>query len=134
MRTHFDDILKKKMQGTNPNHQFKIESYLYMSYWYAALYVVIEGWKELGLKDNKINTLLDSPNVDLLRRYRNCVFHFQRNYYDERFLDFMRDGINCVEWIRSLNSEFGRYFLAWFKQKNVAKTLDNTAQTDNSQT
>lgn len=127
MRTDFDEILKKKLHKTIPDDQYEIESNLYMSYWYAALYVVIEGWKELGLRDDKIDILLDSPNVELLRRYRNCVFHFQLEYYDERFLKFMRDGINCVEWIRNLNLEFGRYFLSWYGKKNVAKTSDNTS-------
>jgi hypothetical protein len=50
-----------------------------MSYWYAALYVVIEGWRDLGLADATIDALLQSPNVDLLKRYRNGVFHFQKD-------------------------------------------------------
>ena len=132
MRTDFDDILKRNLQKTIPNGQFEIESNLYMSYWYAALYVVIEGWQELGLKDDKIDTFLDSPNISLLRRYRNGVFHFQSDYYDERFLGFIRDGIKCVEWIRNLNLEFGRYFLSWFEQKNATKTSGNIAQTTDS--
>ena len=124
MRTHFDNFLNKKIQKTIPDNQFNIKSFLYMSYWYGGLFVVIEGWKELGLTDKKINALLNSPNIDLLRRYRNGVFHFQKDYSDERFLGFMRDGRNCVDWIRNLNQEFGRYFLTWFKQKN-AKTTAN---------
>jgi Resolvase, N terminal domain len=68
----------------------EIESFLYMSYWYGGLYVVIEGWQELSLSDAVIDATLQSPNVDLLRRYRNGVFHFQRDYNDERFLAFMQ--------------------------------------------
>jgi hypothetical protein len=117
MRINFEALLNQNIQEIIPHSQFEIESNLYMSYWYGGLYVVIEGWKELGLADEKIDALLDSPNVNLLRRYRNGVFHFQRDYFDERFLGFMRDGINCVEWIRNLNLEFGRYFLTWAEQK-----------------
>ena len=43
MRTHFDDILVRGDELAD--HQ--IETFLYMSYWYAGLYVVIEGWREL---------------------------------------------------------------------------------------
>jgi hypothetical protein len=72
---------------------------------------VIEGWGDLDLHDDEIDGLLESPNVDLLRRYRNGVFHFQREYYDERFVGLIRDGEDVVTWVRDLNSAFGRYFL-----------------------
>lgn len=111
MRTHFDDTLKKKSENKIPDNFFKIESRLYMSYWYGGLYVVIEGWKQLKLSDPEIDSLLKSKNVGLLRQYRNGVFHFQRNYDDKKFLNFITQGENCVEWIRQLNEEFGRFFL-----------------------
>src|SRR5438034_786877 len=80
MRTHFDDLLGDQTRRS------EIESLLYMSYWYSALFVVIEGWRHLGLSEPTIDALLASPNVDLLRRYRNGVFHFQKDYSDDRFL------------------------------------------------
>jgi len=43
---------------------------IFMSYWYGALFVVIEGWRELQLSDPSIEPLLASDNVDLLKRYR----------------------------------------------------------------
>jgi hypothetical protein len=81
MRTHFDEVLSRGA----PVGEAEIESFLYMSYWYGALYVVIEGWRELKLADTGIDNLLESPNVDLLRKYRNGVFHFQADYNDKRF-------------------------------------------------
>lgn len=115
MRTHFDDILKKKLENKISDEFFKIESRLYMSYWYGGLYVVIEGWKQLKLSDTEIDLLLKSKNVELLKQYRNGVFHFQKNYDDKRSLNFITQGENCVEWIRRLNREFGRFFLERFK-------------------
>ena len=107
MRTHFDAILADgQPEGTRD-----IESFLYMSYWYAALYVVIEGWRDLKLTDKTIDELLNSPNVGLLRRYRNGAFHFQKKYLDRRFEEFMKEGVDQVTWIRTLNEQFGRYFL-----------------------
>ena len=50
-----------------------------MSLWYGGLYVVIEGWKELGLSDPHVDDLLRSSNVELLKRYRHGTFHFQRD-------------------------------------------------------
>ena len=118
MRTDFDSVLARQTQIKGDEDALLIESNLYMSYWYGGLYVVIEGWQALKLSDPVIDPLLQSPNVDLLRRYRNGVFHFQKKYYDNRFIDFITDGKNTVEWFRSLNREFGRWFLEWFSQNN----------------
>ncbi len=84
---------------------------MYMSYWYATLYIVVEGWQALGLKDADVEALIQSPNTELLRRYRNGVFHFQSHYYDDRFIELLRDGKNIVDWVHDLNLQLGRYFL-----------------------
>jgi len=115
MRTDFDALLERQTQGRIDQDDLKIESFLYMSYWYGGLYVVVEGWKELRLSDAVIDQLLKSSNVTLLKRYRNGVFHFQKQYYDNRFLEFIEEGKNSVEWVRNLNREFGRWFLEWLK-------------------
>ena len=108
MRTHFDELLQP---GVFTTPLGEIESRLYMSYWYGGLYVVAEGWKELHLSDTKIDDLLNSPNLSLLRRYRNGSFHFQKIYNDQRFTELIEGGTNVVAWARELNQEFGRYFL-----------------------
>ncbi len=108
MRSHFETILQRDPSLTKTS---EIEGFLYMSYWYAGLYVVVEGWRTLNLTDPVIDRLLQSENTDLLKRYRNGVFHFQSDYDDERFLAFVRDGNDSVSWVRELNTEFGGYFL-----------------------
>lgn len=86
-----------------------------MSYWYGGLYVLIEGWQELGLKDKKIDSLLsESENVNLLRRYRNGVFHFHKEYFDKKYTELISEGNNCVEWIRNLREAFSDFFLEIF--------------------
>lgn len=112
MREHFDELLAESLPRRKG---WDIEANLYMSYWYGGLYVVIEGWRTLKLRDPMIGRLLSSRNVGLLRRYRNGVFHFQRTYYDKRFSGLILDGENVVDWVRTLNREFGRYFLDWFR-------------------
>jgi hypothetical protein len=114
MKVHFEQVLardgaKSICRGEGIDH------FLYMSFWYGEMYVVIEGWKALGLSDPKIDDLLESKNVALLKRYRNGVFHFQKDYFDDRFTKFMVEQ-ETATWIRELREEFSRYFLAYFKQ------------------
>jgi hypothetical protein len=88
---------------------FSIGPGIFMSYWYGSLYVVIEGWRQLRLTDPKIDPLLLSPNVRLLKKYRDGVFHFQRNYFDDRFIGFVKSE-DSVDWVRTIHSELGEYF------------------------
>ena len=109
MMVHFEDVLRSGKKGDD---NFDTNSLLYMSYWYAGTYVVIEGWKELKLSDETVDGLLKSRNVDLLRKYRNGVFHFQEQYYDERrFAPLITEGDDVVIWIRTLREALGQYFL-----------------------
>ena len=110
-RTHFDQTLDAPVDPADPPLLwFAGAKGLFLSYWYAALSVVIEGWKSLGCADAEIDVLLDSANVKHLQRYRNGVCHFQPKYLDRRFLELMT-APDSVEWVRRLNTEFGRYFL-----------------------
>jgi hypothetical protein len=83
---------------------------IFMSYWYGGLYVVIEGWQDLSLHDSKIDSLLTDPKVAMLKRYRNGAFHFQKDYWDDRFRAFVSEK-DAAQWVRQLNKEFGRWFL-----------------------
>jgi hypothetical protein len=77
-------------------------------YWYGALYVVKEGYDELGLHDAEVDALLaDTVKMDALRRCRHGIFHFQRTYFDERFIELMRED-GFVQWVRELTDAFGR--------------------------
>lgn len=84
---------------------------MFMSYFYASLHVVIEGWQELKLEDPTVDALLKSPNVKLLKRYRNGVFHYQRIYLDARFHELWGEGVNVVSWVRELDEAFSEYFV-----------------------
>ena len=125
MRTHFDKHLKNA--GADVDPMTDVEGHLYLAYWYGGLYVVIEGWRSLGLKDPVIAGLLESPNVALLKRYRNGAFHYQKKYWDSRFLDFIVEGIKPVDWVRELNRQFGRFFLEHTRgqRQRTAGNCDN---------
>ena len=67
-----------------------------MGYWYATLYVVIEGYQELKMADSVIDLLLQSPNVKSLRRFRNGICHYQKEYFDELFMGICLARFYCV--------------------------------------
>jgi hypothetical protein len=84
----------------------------YMCYWYGGLYVVIEGYEDLKIADPAIDGLLASGNKRLLKCFRHGVFHYQRRYFDKRFMNFMTKGENVIQWVESLHREFDRLFAA----------------------
>ena len=87
------------------------EAFCYLAYWQAGLYAVVEGWHDLGLSDPTIDTLLTSPNVRRLRRFRNGAFHYQKNYFDARFLE-ITEAEGSARWlydlVRALDAWFAR--------------------------
>ena len=80
-----------------------------MAYFYSAMYVLIEAWKELGYHDSKIDSLLSSPFVDLLRRFRNATFHFQRDFVSDKWKEFIDAGEESSEWICELRDAFSDF-------------------------
>lgn len=117
MKDLFEDTLRKRVPDEiDPDLALADDLGLFLSYWYAALYVVVEGYRDLGLSDPAVDSLLQSPKVDLLRRYRNGVFHFQKNYFDSRLTDlYGTEG--TVDWVRELTKEFGRFFIQELPRK-----------------
>lgn len=110
MRLHFDQELHKR-NTTSDQFELSIEEFMYISLWYAQLFTVIEGWKKLGLQDGAVDILLlQADHVDLLRRYRNGVDHFQKDYFSMNFTNFVAMTGSAL-WIRSLHIAIGNYFL-----------------------
>src|SRR5208282_3830685 len=97
---HMNDLFKAALLERGPIDlrawtKESIRAFEYMSYWHAGLFVVVEGWQSLGLHDSVLDKLLASPNVGLLKRFRNAVFHYQKNFLDQRFVDMVREGQNA---------------------------------------
>ncbi len=113
MRLHFYCAMK---DATPPNIYLPLfqepEKWLYMCYWYASAYTVVEGFVELGLKDARVESFLaQTEYMDKLKRFRNGVFHFQEKLMDERFLDFI--GLpESAKWVTELWNALGDFFLA----------------------
>jgi hypothetical protein len=89
------------------------------------MYVVIEGWKKASLSDPIIDELLSvyPDYVDLLRRFRNGVFHFQSEMYDKRLSDFVQNGSETLLWAFALFYEFKRFY--WLYPERAFKHRDH---------
>lgn len=87
-------------------------SFVLMAQWYAALWVSIEGWRSCPLSDSTVDELLNDaafePNLHLLRRFRNGVFHYQDALIDERLGGFFRESSKTIPWAFLVHSEFKR--------------------------
>ncbi len=61
--------------------------FVLMVQWYAALWVAIDGWRECPLSDDAVDELLTHAafehNLQLLRRFRNGVYHYQPVYGED---------------------------------------------------
>jgi hypothetical protein len=109
------DLMRLQFHERRKAHRDRPEAFIldtdgmaWMGLWYGTLYVVVEGWQTLGLHDKQIDELLTSSNAELLRRYRNGMFHFQKDPFDNRFVEFM-DEPSTPEWVRTLHGAFGRW-------------------------
>jgi hypothetical protein len=84
---------------------------IYLLYSYSGIYLVIEGWRDLGLEDPKIDELLQSPFVDRLRLFRNATFHYQKEPLSWKHLQFFGTEEEQTEvWLNKLYREFARFF------------------------
>lgn len=118
---YWAEIQRKKFIDYNSEHQSaegpKAEWLLFAvaSQWLASMWVVIEGWHELGMKDAIIDRLLTEwPDYcDLLRRYRNGVFHYQPTLLDERLVAWKKEGPDFGIWVFALYLEFQRFLWEW---------------------
>jgi hypothetical protein len=102
-RFHYADEATKAMMW----HADDLGIFAY--YWFSSLYVVIEGFRELRFQDEKIDKLLQSPNVDALRLMRNATFHFQKEDVSRKLMPIF-ESADSWPWVRSLTEEFSEFF------------------------
>ncbi len=89
-----------------------------MGLWYGAVYAVAEGWRDyVKPTDPKVDALIADPKIDKLKRYRNAVFHYQREYFSHKMLEAMHD--DFAQWVTLLYRELGRFFLEYMDKKKV---------------
>ncbi|EGU6979651.1 hypothetical protein J7G17_001549 [Vibrio parahaemolyticus] len=99
------------------------ESIARLAHWLAALYVVIEGWKDFKIDDKRVNALLElyAENVDLLRRCRNAVYHCQKELFDPKIQKALQ-GKEMAMWAAVIQDEIECFIYMWpFFQYGVSQ-------------
>lgn len=130
LREHLEETLRQQgpMPDTHPRmtdseresteqaaRQWLLPVFFYGSYWLASLYVVLEGWQALQLQDAKVDRLMDREFVDLLRRHRNAILHYQPQYLDRRVEALVIDSAGTrAGHAREVHDALSEYFLRWF--------------------
>ncbi len=88
-----------------------------ISVWYALLYVVIEGYRDLDIRDEHVDRLLDQTDyVSGLRQFRNATFHYQEDPIPGKVMTFLTAPGSEV-WIRDLARAFDRFLTRELKTK-----------------
>ena len=94
----------------DPNGPIMQDFLIYMKYWLSALYVVIEGYREIDPKNAALDALIASHG-DSLRLYRNGVFHFQKQ--TTKNVQFHGHPDNRLNWAEDIHTEFENFFCAY---------------------
>ncbi|MEX3815971.1 hypothetical protein AB3X96_38050 [Paraburkholderia sp. BR13439] len=95
-----------------------------MQVWYSLLYVVVEGYRELGQKYEPLEEVLTKAEyVDLLRRFRNATFHFQADPLNDKLIDFL-DKQDSELWIGDLNKQLEAFFMQALSLKETVQKLE----------
>lgn len=95
-----------------------------MQVWYSLLYVVVEGYRELGQKYEPLEEVLAKAEyVDLLRRFRNATFHFQADPLNDKLIDFLEKQDSEV-WIRDLNKQLEAFLMQALPIKEAIEKLE----------
>lgn len=97
--------------------------FLRISVWYALLFVVVEGYRELKVDDPAINALLaDEAMTDSLRRFRNAVFHFQEDPVGPKLMQFLQTP-ESETWVHQLHAAFKTFFENALPLKEIMHSL-----------
>lgn len=77
---------------------------------YALIYVVIEGYKQISNKHQCLDLLLArNDHVDALRRFRNGIFHFQEDPLSEKLTVYL-ESPDSEKWIQDVYEAFQDFF------------------------
>jgi hypothetical protein len=97
---------------------------------YALLYVVVEGYRDLGYQYGPVDTLLaESGSVDALRKFRNAVFHPQAEPLSPKLTAFLNAKDSEI-WTHDLYGALKGFFESRLPIKEFLKHLSADAPGD----
>lgn len=85
-------------------------AFMRLSVFYSLLFVVVEGYRGVGVSDPAVEEMLaDEERVKMLRRFRNANFHYQEDPFSKKLMEFLEreDG---PAWTRALHAAFETFF------------------------
>lgn len=98
-------------------------SFMRLSVWYALLYVVLEGYRELKYDDRKVNAFLERADyVDAIRLFRNATFHYQTDPISDKLMKFLQLN-DATDWARGLSRAFANFFQRELHVEDVLSKL-----------
>lgn len=104
-----DEALRATGKHDDLPYDEMMRAEMYMCFWFASLYSVIDGWRRLKLEVPEIAKLLRSPMTERLREFRNAVYHPEA-FDDERLAALIKTGEAGAEWVLEVTTAFRRFF------------------------
>lgn len=96
-----------------------------MQVWYSLLYVVVEGYRELGQHYEPLEEVLAKGEyVELLRRFRNATFHFQGDPLNDKLINFLNEK-DSETWIHDLNKKLEAFLTQALPMKEAIEKMEN---------
>jgi hypothetical protein len=98
--------------------RFEVE--MYLDYWYAGIFAVMEGYEKLGLADDDVENLRADPLYSKLRAYRAGTYHFREKYFDDDIRAFIGEK-QSASWMVNLDMALGRFLLTELQKRREAR-------------
>lgn len=115
LRSRFGTTLERDIFKCGNDNQ--IIAILFMSsmnemyIFYAFVYTVLEGCLNAKITSDQISNLIsDEQKVNMLKRFRNAVFHVQKEMQSEKIFDFIESPETEI-WIEHLHLAIEQAFL-----------------------
>lgn len=87
---------------------------MFMDYWHSALWVVLESYNRIKIPDKGVARVMSNPLTGKLKDYRDGIYHFKEDYFDEKTFSLLNDP-NATKWVIELQDAFHGYFDKHFR-------------------
>lgn len=92
--------------AANPAEDYLVERISRLTLWGATLYVVVEAWEKWEFSHPVIDEMIADPKTQMLRQFRNKVFHAERGVIHPLVQAFVLEP-GSYAWAYDLHRAFG---------------------------
>jgi hypothetical protein len=114
-----------RLNSPQTSERFHLE--MFVDYWYAGIFAVMEGYEKLGLTVPEVETLCNDPLYQKLRDYRSGVYHFREKYFDDAIRELLADPTSG-KWLTELDMALGRFLLDELRKRREARANLSTSE------